>query len=78
MTTLLMRGSYGIGAVVLDIPCLVAELFEPGEVVDRLPGDAGERHLADEMEKDDLAAFAHEEPTEFDGNRRGTDNVRHR
>jgi hypothetical protein len=28
----------------------------------RLPGDAGERHLAREMKEDDLAAFAHGEP----------------
>jgi hypothetical protein len=52
----------GIGAVILDIPGLKAELFEAGEVIDRLPGDPGERHLTDEMEEDDSAAFAHEGP----------------
>ncbi len=52
----------GVDAVILDIPRLVAELFQPDEVIHRLPGDAGERHLADEMEEDDFAAFAHEGP----------------
>src|SRR5690349_16151700 len=28
-------------------------------MIDRLPGDAGERHLADKVEQDDSAAFAH-------------------
>src|ERR1700732_381086 len=49
----------GVGAVILDIPGLVAELFEADEVMHRLPGNAGERHLADEMEEEDLAAAAH-------------------
>src|ERR1700676_2421408 len=30
----------------------------------RLPGDAGERHLADEMQKDDLTALAHGNPAD--------------
>ena len=48
----------GVGAVVLDIPGFVAEFFQPDEMIDRLPGNAGERHLADKMEEDDCAAFA--------------------
>ena len=49
----------GVGAVILDVPGFVTELFEPEEVIHRLPGDAGQRHLADEMEEDDSAVFAH-------------------
>jgi len=47
-----------IGATVLDVPDLVAELFECDEVMRSLPGDPGERHLTGEVEEDDLAAFA--------------------
>src|SRR5438128_364738 len=50
----------GIGAVILDVPGFVAESLEPAQVIHRLPGDAGQRHLADKMEEDDSAAFAHE------------------
>ena len=49
----------GIGAVILDIPGFVPELFEPDQIVDRLPGDTGKRHLADKMQQDDFAALAH-------------------
>ena len=52
-------GIVWIGAVVLDVPGFIAELFQPREVVDRLPCNSAHRHLANEMEKDDLAAFAH-------------------
>ena len=51
--------------MVLDVPGFVAELFQADEVVDGLPRDAGERHLADEVEEDDLAAFAHELITSY-------------
>ena len=47
--------------MVLDVPGLVAELLQADQVIDRLPGYPGERHLADEMQEDDLAAFGHEE-----------------
>ena len=39
-----------------------AQLFERDQVMHRLPGNAGERHLADEMEQDNLAAFCHGDP----------------
>ena len=38
----------------------VPELLEAQKIMHRLPGDAGERHLADEMENDDVAALRHE------------------
>ena len=39
--------------MILDIPGLVAELFQSDEIMHRLPGDTGHRHLADEMQQDD-------------------------
>src|SRR5262249_13144706 len=50
----------GIGAVVLDVPGLVAEPLEAENVLDRLPGDAGQWHLSDEMQHDDAATRRHE------------------
>ena len=49
-----------IGPPVFDIPCSVAEPLQTHEVMDRLPRDAGERHLAGEMENDDIAAVSHD------------------
>src|SRR5262249_50811574 len=51
----------GVGSAVLDVPGFEAELLEREEIVHRLPGDAGERHLPDEMKNDDLAASGHED-----------------
>ena len=48
-----------IGPAIFDIPDLEAELFEAEQVVHRLPGDAGERHLADKVENEDRAARVH-------------------
>ncbi len=49
----------GIGAAILDVPGFVAQPLQPQHVVHRLPGDAGERHLADEVQDDDLSARFH-------------------
>ena len=51
-------GVVGVGPTILDIPDLVTELLQAEQVVYRLPGDAGERHLAGKMENEDRAALA--------------------
>ncbi len=49
-----------VGPVILHVPGLVAELFEADQIIDSLPGDAGQRHLPDEMQEDDFAACPHD------------------
>ena len=49
----------GVGAVILDVPRLVAELFEPDQVVERLPGDTRQGHLTRKMQHHDPPARGH-------------------
>ena len=49
----------GVGAMVLDIPGLEAELLQRCQIMHSLPGDPGEGHLADEVQENDLAASLH-------------------
>jgi len=43
-------GIVGVGAVILDIPGLEAQALEAEQIMQRLPGDAGQRHLPREMQ----------------------------
>src|SRR6516165_350746 len=48
-----------VSPTVFDVPSFIAELFDTQKIMHRLPGNAGERHPAREVENDDLAALFH-------------------